>query len=135
MYHTSKSLLDVETEYQRMKKMAPTLFIVSRMLKYYFQSFYIVVLTEHPLKSIMENSQATKRISMWAMELKPNDIKYEPRTIMEEQVLVSFIVEFTSGTPAQSDLLKGWTLNVDEASNNKSLGIRIVLTTMEGDHH
>jgi len=69
---------------------------------------------------------------MWAMELKPYEIKYEPRTIMEEQVLVNFIVEFTSRTPAQSDLLKGWTLNVDGASNSKNFRIRIVLTTTEG---
>ena len=69
---------------------------------------------------------------MWAMKLKPYDIKYEPRKIIEEQVLVNFIVEFTTGTLAQSDYLKRWTLNVDGASNSKSFGIRIVLTTLEG---
>jgi len=43
---------------------------------------------------------------MWAMKLKPYDIKYEPRKIIEEQVLVNFIVEFTTGTLPQSDYLK-----------------------------
>ena len=66
------------------------------------------------------------------MELKPYDIKYEPRTAIKEKVLADFITEFTPGAPAQSNLLEGWILNVDEASNSKGSGIRNVLTTLEG---
>ena len=42
------------------------------------------------------------------------------------------IAEFTLELPAPCDLLDGWILNVDEASNNKDFGIRIVFTTLEG---
>ena len=36
VYYVSKSLLDVKTRHQRMKKMALALFVVSRKLKHYF---------------------------------------------------------------------------------------------------
>jgi len=41
---------------------------VSRKLKQYFQSFQIVGLTEHPLKSIVENLQVKGRITygLWS---------------------------------------------------------------------
>ena len=56
---------------------------------------------------------------MWATKLKPYGITYEPRTTIKGQVLADFIVEFTLGAPAQSDLLKGWTLIVDRTSNKQ----------------
>jgi len=65
-------------------------------------------------------------------KLKPYDIKYEPRIAIKGQVLTNFIVEFTSGAPAQSDLLEGRTLNADGASNSKCSGIGIILVTPEG---
>jgi len=39
------------------------LFIILRKLKHYFQNFAITVLTEHPLRSVMKNPEATGRIS------------------------------------------------------------------------
>ena len=35
------------------------------------------------------------------------------------QVLADFIADFTPGATEQADLLEGWILNVDEASNSK----------------
>ena len=128
----SKSLFDAKTRYYRMEKMATALFVVSRKRKQYFQSFQIIVLTEHPLKSIVENLQATGQIAKWATELRPYGIKYEPRTAIQEQVLANFITEFTLIAPTQSDLLEGGTLTVDGASNSKGSGIEMVLTTLEG---
>ena len=55
IYYICKSLLNVETKYQRMEKMAISLFVVSRKSKHYFQSFQIIMLKEHSLKSIKEN--------------------------------------------------------------------------------
>jgi len=71
------------------------LFIVSRKLKYYFQAFSITVLTEHPLRSIVENPKVTGRISKWASELRSYRLKYEPRTVIKGHVLANFIADFT----------------------------------------
>jgi len=48
------------------------------------------------------------------------------------QVLIDFIIDFTPGATEQADLLKGWIMNVEGASNSKGAGIRIVFTTPEG---
>ena len=48
-----KSLTGDQTRYPRMKKLVLALFIISRKLRYYFQSFPFIVLTEHPLWSII----------------------------------------------------------------------------------
>ena len=58
VYYVGKSLIDAETRYQRMKNLV-LLSITTRKLKRYFQSFPIIVLTEYPLKSVVENPQAT----------------------------------------------------------------------------
>ena len=87
---------------------------------------------EHPLKSIVENSQAIRQITKWVTELKPYDIKYEPRTTIKRQVMVDFIIEFTPEVSVQSDHLEGWTLNVEGASNNKGTNINIILATLKG---
>ena len=60
--------------------MVIALFIISRKLKHYFQIFPITVLTEQPLKTIVENLEATGRISKRSSEFKSYGLKYEPRT-------------------------------------------------------
>ena len=45
------------------EKLVLALFVTSRKLRHYFQFFPITVLTEHPLRSINENSKATGRIA------------------------------------------------------------------------
>ena len=112
--------------------MALALFVTSRKLRNYFQSFSITVLTEYPLRSIIENSEAIGRIAKWAAELNPYNIKYEPRTAIKGQVLADFIAEFTPGALTHDDALEGWILNVDGASNSKGAGVRFVLTNPEG---
>jgi len=74
-----------QTRYQRLKKLVIALFIISRKLKHYFQSFLITVLTE----------QATGRISKWATELRSYGLRYKPKTAIKSQVLADFIVDFT----------------------------------------
>ena len=74
---------------------------------------------EYPLWSIIENLEATGRITKWAAELNPYCVKYEPRAEIKGQVLTDFIAEFIPRAPIQSDSRDGWILNVDRASNNR----------------
>jgi len=77
------------------------------------------VLTEYPLRSIIDNPEATRQITKWAAELNPYDIKYEPTVAINGQVVAYFIAEFTLGALTQSDPREGCFLNVDGASNCK----------------
>jgi len=63
VYYVSKALLDAETRYQKLEKLALALIVTSRKLKHYFQSFPITVLTEYPLGTILKGTQATGRLS------------------------------------------------------------------------
>jgi len=83
------------------------LFIISRKLKHYIQTFLIIVLTEHPLRSVMENSKAIGTLPKWASELRSYELKYEPRTTIKVQVIADFIVDFTSGVIDHADQLEG----------------------------
>ena len=84
-----------QPRYQRLEKLVLALFSISRKLKHYFQTFPITVLTEHPLSVIIENSEATGRISKWTSKLRSYGLKYEPRTAIKGQVLDDFVNEFT----------------------------------------
>ena len=122
-----------QTRYQKLEKpVLALLIIISRKLKHYFQTFPITVLTEQPLRSVVENLEATKKISKWASELRSYGLRYEPRIAIKDQVLTDFIVDFTPGATGHTNQLEGWILNVYGASNTKRAGIGIVLITPEG---
>jgi len=80
VHNISHTMNGPQTRYQRLEKLVLALFIILRKLKYYFHIFLIMVLTEHPLRSIVENPKATGRISKWASKLRSyNLIRAEDR--------------------------------------------------------
>ena len=100
IYYTSKILLDAETRYLELEKLALALVSALRKLSHYFQTFTIVVVTEHPLKAFFRKEDFSDRISKWAVKLGQYDIKYQPRTAIKAQILADFIVAFTSQSSA-----------------------------------
>ena len=62
VYYVSHSMNGPQTRYQRLEKLVFALFIILRELKNYFQTFPITILTEHPLRTVVENLEATGRI-------------------------------------------------------------------------
>ena len=69
--------------------------MASKKLNHYFQAHKIVVLTEHPLKSLLQQGDLTGRIARWAVALGQYDLEYRPRTAIKVQVLADFVAEFT----------------------------------------
>ena len=55
VYYVSKSLINAQMRYTRIENLIFILFITTRKLTHYFQSFSIVVLMEYPLRVIVEN--------------------------------------------------------------------------------
>jgi len=98
VYYVSYSMNDPKIRYQRLEKLVLAPFIILRKLKHCFQTFAITVLTVHPLRSIMGNLKATRRISKWASELRSYGLRYEPKAAIKSQVLADFIADFTSGS-------------------------------------
>ena len=152
IYYTSKTLLDAETRYLLLEKLALALVSASRKLSHYFQSHTIVVITEHPLRSVFKKADFSGRISKWAVELGQYDIQYRPRTAIKAQILADFIVEFVSPNPAPTQLgtalggtghepeeseaehspTSAWKIFVDGSSTSRRAGAGIVLQSPEG---
>jgi hypothetical protein len=52
--------------------------ITSWKLRHYFHEYSISVVTDYPLGDILQNQDATGRISKWAVELGALNIDFKP---------------------------------------------------------
>ena len=95
IYYVSKSLLDAETRYTQLEKLALVLVIAARKLWPYFQCHPITVLTTYPLKSILHKPELSSWLTKWTAELSEYDITFQPCTALKSQVLANFIADFT----------------------------------------
>ena len=62
-----------------MEKLAFALVTTSKKLRYYFQAHVINVLTNHPLKKLMNKLEDVGQRIQWAIELSEFDVRYQPR--------------------------------------------------------
>jgi hypothetical protein len=69
VYFTSKALHGAEERYPRIEKLAFTLIDSARRLRPYFQAHAIRVLTEYPLKKILQKPDLSGRLVNWSVEL------------------------------------------------------------------
>ena len=74
--------------------------MAARKLRPYFQAHTVTVLTDQPLRQILQKPECSGRLTKWAIELSEYDISYEPRRAVKGQALADFIVEYTH-SPAQ----------------------------------
>ena len=143
VYYVSKSLHEAEVRYLPLEKTILAIVLGTRKLPYYFQAHTVVVLTQLPLKTILQSADYTRRVTKWGTILGAFDIKYMPRTSIKGQVLADLVAEFTEpqieelpsvgnmdeklvGTISQYRL-PTWKVYVDEALNQKGSRIGLVL--------
>jgi hypothetical protein len=88
----------------------------------------IIVVNEAPLSNILNNPEATGRVSLWGIELSPLDITYEKRNAIKSQVLPYFKAEWlklqNTGPP---DLSSVWTMYFDGSKRVQGIGVVVVL--------
>ena len=116
VYYVSKSLLDAETRYTQLEKLALALVTAARKLRPYFQCHPITVYTTYPLKSILHKPELSGRLTKWTVELSEYDITFQPRTALKSQVLADFVADFA---PNVTQLADKELLNLTERSNSK----------------
>ncbi|XP_021827212.1 uncharacterized protein LOC110767855 [Prunus avium] len=137
VYYVSRALLDVETRYPDIEKLALALVVSARKLRPYFQAHPIRILTDQPLQQVLRKPETSGRLVKWAIELGEFDIEYRPRTTIKAQALADFISEFTlapstqgKNTPLPDPIEEAnhhWILYVDGASNSQGCGAGLVL--------
>ena len=147
VYYVSKSLHEAEVRYLPLEKAILAIVLSTHKLPHYFQAHTVVVLTQLPLKTILRSADYTGRITKWGTILRAFDIKYMPRTSIKGKILVDLVAEFTEpsveelkavenmdeklvGTISQPGL-SPWEVYVDRASNQKGLGVGLVLISPE----
>jgi hypothetical protein len=134
VYFTSKALHGAEERYPRIEKLAFALIVSARRLMPYFQAHAIRVLTEYPMKKILQKLDLSGRLVNWSVELGQFDIEFHPRTFVKGQVLADFLLEINS-TPESEELPKKetWVAYVDGSSSNRKSGAGVALASPDGE--
>ncbi len=134
VYFISEVLSPSKQRYPQYQKLAYGVIATARKLRHYFSAHPIIVVNEAPLSNILNNPEATGRVSLWGIELSPRDITYEKRKAIKSQVLPDFIAEWmelqNTGPP---DLSRTWTMNFDGSKRVEGAGAGVVLISPEGD--
>ena len=94
IYYVSKSLHEVDVCYLPLERAILVVVYVMRKLPHYFQAHIVVVLTQLPLRSLLQKVDYIGRVEKWAMILEDFDIKYMPRTSIKGQALADLVAEF-----------------------------------------
>jgi len=134
VYFTSKALHGAEERYPRIEKLAFSLIVLARRLRPYFQAHAIRVLTEYPLKKILQKSDLSGRLVNWSVELGQFNIEFHPRISVKGQVLADFLLEFNN-TPESEELPKKetWVVCVNGSSANRKSGVGVALVSLDGE--
>jgi hypothetical protein len=92
-FTVSEVLSPSKRNYTELEKVLYAALMASRKLQHYFQSHHIVVPSSQPLKDIIRNREATRRVGKWATELNKFTIDFVHRSSIQSQALADFIVE------------------------------------------
>ena len=76
----SKSLHEAEIRYLPLEKAILAVVHGTRKLLHYFQAHTVVILTQLPLRAVLQSTDYTGRITKWGIILGVINIKYMPRT-------------------------------------------------------
>ncbi|CAL9002342.1 unnamed protein product, partial [Prunus brigantina] len=151
IFYVSKALQSAELRYPPLEQLALALVISARRLRPYFQAHQITVLTNHPLRQVLQRPETSGRLVKWAIELGEFDIQFKPRPAEKGQAVADFISELTLPAPSEpfvtgptSPGTEGigaerfdpsvpvWVLHVDGSANQQGCGAGLVLTTPDG---
>ncbi|XP_034198943.1 uncharacterized protein LOC117614289 [Prunus dulcis] len=151
IFYVSKVLQSAELRYPQLEQLALALVVSARRLRSYFQAHGIKVLTNQPLRQVLQKPEISGLLIKWAMELGEFDIQFVPRPAEKGQAIADFISELTpltaqptpeavteTGLPDELDAERFdtstpvWGLHVDGSANQQGCGAGLVLTTPDG---
>lgn len=144
VYYVSQVLKDPETRYPSIQKFAYALVMASRKLRHYFQGRDITVVTNQPLKKLLNKADMSGRLINWAVELSQFTITYAPRKALKGQALADFVTECSPGDAAAEHeevpevaesaavLARDWKLFVDGSSTKVRCGAEVILISPSG---
>ena len=98
------------------------------------------MLTDYPLRQVLQKPDASSRLLKWVIELSQFDIEFLLRPAIKGQALVDFITEFTTPEGKQPEeipitpttKLLRWELYVDGSSNEGGSRAGLILISPKG---
>ena len=132
-YCNSQAFQREKANYPRMEKIAFALLVASKKLRPYFQAHSIVVMTDQPIRKMMNKIDAAGRLIQLAIELGQFNIEYWPRAAIKAQVLADFIAEFTYPYKEKELPMETWTVQTDGSTMKKVGGAGVVLISLENE--
>jgi ribonuclease HI len=118
VYFVSEVLSLSKKNYIELEKILYVVLMASWKLRHYFQAYHIIVPSSLPLKDIMRNREATRRIGKCATELNEFTIDYVRRSSIQSQKLADFIADWTplaQGEEEATKDAKAWTVFCDDS--------------------
>ncbi|GAA0184542.1 hypothetical protein LIER_31830 [Lithospermum erythrorhizon] len=95
IYYVSRVMRGAATRYPLMKKPVYALVVVVQKLKPYIEAHPAEVITDQPLRKILEDPSRSGHIVKCAIELSKFDLRYRPQRNIKAQALAEFMVECT----------------------------------------
>ncbi|CAL8115893.1 unnamed protein product [Prunus armeniaca] len=148
IFYVNKALQSAEVRYPPLEQLARALVVSARQLRPYFQAHEIIVLTNQPLRQVLQKLETSSRLIKWAIELGEFDIQFKPRPTEKGQAIADFISELTPSAPSEPSFpntvilepeklnaecfdpsIPIWNLHVDGSAKQQGCGAGLVLTT------
>lgn len=134
VYYLSEVLSESKQRYPHYQKLAYGVFFASRKLRHYFQGHSITVVSKALLGDIINNADATGRVTKSEIDLAAFDINFKPRTAIKSQVLADFVTDWTEAmNKTPSPELEYWVMHFDESKMKQCSVAGIVLKSPKGD--
>jgi hypothetical protein len=134
VYFVSEVLSESKARYQPVQKLLYAVLITSRKLLHYFQEYSISIITDYPLGDILQNQDATGRISKWAVELGALNIDFKPRTAIKLQALVDFMAKWRENQlPTPIERPQHWVMYFDGSLKIEGAGAGVLLIFPMGE--
>jgi len=111
------------------------LVLASRKLCPYFEAHKLTILTDQPLKNVLQKLDVSGRLLKWAVELSQYDIAFEARSAIKAQALAHFLAK-NAGGPSEAPMVPTfWNFYVDGFSMKDGSRTGLIIETPQGERH
>jgi len=132
MYYISHALASAEMNYPLIEKFAYALVMASRKLRPYFEAHKILVLTDQPLRNVLQKLYASGRLLKWAVEISRYDLAFKPRRAIKAKALADFLAESMMPAEEEESRPRPWNLHVDGSSTKDGSGAGLIIKSPTG---
>jgi hypothetical protein len=83
VYYLSEVLSPTKQRYPHYQKLAYAIYMMGKKLPHYIECHSIIVVASAPVSSILNNPNATGRVSPWGIPLGPWEIMYQRQSAIK----------------------------------------------------